>query len=202
MSNSEAEIEWRAFRRYEYKGIEISEAPGCIRFTQMNMNSYNKTGSRVISVICAIGVFGPTFVIGSQGGEAVIGALIWFLLSGLIAGLVIFVSSFALRVPVVLEIAPNQMTLTRGEGTQTIPQIRSLEVRREAQWANIYLWDGPAPVYLFSFGSDQIATAVQQGILAAIKMLNEPEEKRPVARQTAAERVATPAARPRNAFPE
>jgi hypothetical protein len=205
MANAEAE--WRAFRRYEYKDIEISEAPGRIRFTQMNMNSYNKTGSRIISVICAIGVFGPAFVIGSQGGEAVLGAFIWFLLSGLVAGLVIFVSSFALRVPVVLEITPDQITLTRGEGTQNITQIRSLEVRREAQWANIYIWDGPAPVYLFSFASDQIATAVHQGILAAIKYLNNVEDEEPLMTADTvapASRAPTPAkpAPPSRRFPE
>lgn len=200
---SKPEAEWRAFRRYTFKGIDISEERGRIRFSQTNMTSYNKTASRVVSVLCALFIFVPTFVIGSRGGEAIGGAFIWFFLSGIISAVVLVIASFAIRVPIVLEVTPGSVQLTTGKGTQTIEpeQIRSYEVRREGQHANIYMWDGPAPVYLFSFKTDQEATGVLQGLQAAIEMLARGHTD-DIPEMTATYAPAPPSRPARKTFPE
>ena len=173
---------WKAFRRYGYNDIHITEEPGCITFRQRNKYSA-KFMNWSLAVIFAI-VFVPTVIVfvKAPNVEMTIYALGYLVAAGAICTPVALLIPYLAKRSTVLTVKAGAVGVHNGVDIHrlTIPlhNIRSIDVRG-GQGATPYfvcIWDGPHAFDTLSNRSQDNAVTLRDGVLAALMVLNPPPE--------------------------
>jgi len=170
-----ARKKWDAFRRYRFPGVKVTEDGTSIRFEQKNAFSRGRFILWLIALIVIM--LWPILDLANSGPlQASIGFAVfaWLVYAPVIAPILLFKW---VRMRTVVTAEGGGVTIKRGDEDPisiAIEDIQGCDVRQSDQFY-VTVWDSPVPINTLSARNAEDATALREGLMAAMELMDAPQ---------------------------